>query len=218
MTETLQVYPVAGSRVGIAAASFVAVGAICLGDGLDLLRAWSAARGAGASERFGFVSTVAVVALAGSMALVAIVRPAAGNAVLYHDQPSLPFAGSGLLRLQEGQVAEYTQLVEMLKDRRCTTFVGQPNSDSLYLWSSIEPPKPSAPGAWLVVLGDEQQRRIVNEMRASARPCAIRNATAAEAWLRGAPPPDTPLVDYIEADFKQVGQAGGWEFLTPKGR
>jgi hypothetical protein len=218
LTETLQVYPVAGSQVGIAAASFVAVGAICLGDGLDLLRVWSAARGPGASERFGFVSAVAVVALAGSMALVAIVRPAASNAVLYHDQPSLPFAGSGLLHLQEGQVAEYTQLVAMLKDHHCSTFVGQPNSDSLYLWSSIEPPKPSAPGAWLVVLGDEQQQRIVNEMRASARPCAIRNATAAEAWLHGAPPPDTPLVNYIEDDFKQVGQAGGWEFLTPQGR
>ncbi len=216
LTETLQVYPVAGSQVGIAAVSFVAVGAICLGDGLDLLRAWSAARGAEAIERFGLVSGVAMVALAAMMGLVAIVRPAASNAVLYRDQPALPFAGAGLLHLPEGQVAEYTQLVEMLKDRRCTTFIGQPNSDSLYLWSSTEPPKPSAPGAWLVVLDSAQQQRIVDQMRTAPRPCAIRNATAAEAWLHGSPPPDTPLVRYIGSSaFRPVGQAGGWEILAP---
>lgn len=215
LTETLQVYPVAGSQVGIAAVSFVAVGAICLGDGLDLLRIWSAARGTEATERFGLVSGVAMVALATMMALVAIIRPAASNAVLYRDQQALPFAGASLLRLPEGQVAEYTQLVEMLSARRCTAFIGQPNSDSLYLWSSTEPPKPSAPGAWLIVLDDEQQQRIVDQMRGTPRPCAIRNATAAEAWLHGAPPPDTPLVRYIEEDFTPVGQAGGWEVRAP---
>jgi hypothetical protein len=219
LTETLQVYPVAGSQVGIAAVAFVAVGAICLGDGLDLLRAWSTARGAEAIERFGLVSGVAMVALASMMGLVAIVRPAASNAVLYRDQQALPFAGASLLHLPEGQVAEYTQLVAMLSANRCTTFVGQPNSDSLYLWTSTEPPKPSAPGAWLIVLDEEQQQRVVDQMRASSRPCAIRNATAAEAWLHGAPPPDTPLVRYIENDFTPVGQAGGWEVLaSPKSR
>ena len=41
IAETLQVYPVAGSQVGIASASFVVVGALCLADGLTDLRAWS---------------------------------------------------------------------------------------------------------------------------------------------------------------------------------
>jgi hypothetical protein len=216
LTETLQVYPVAGSQVGIAAVSFVAVGAICLGDGLQLLRAWSAARGPQALERFALVTAVLILALGGKMALEAIVRPAASNAILYRDQPALPFAGAGLLHPASNQVAEYSQLVDLLKAHRCTTFIGQPNSDSLYLWSGIEPPKPSAPGAWLVVLDAGEQQRVVDEMRASPRPCAIRNATAADAWLHGAPPPDTPLVRYIAGAFEPAGQVAEWEFLVPK--
>ena len=57
IAEVLQVYPVAGSQVGIAAASFVAVGAICLADGLGLLRTWSEAKGRAAAMRFATLVT-----------------------------------------------------------------------------------------------------------------------------------------------------------------
>jgi len=216
LMETLQVYPVAGSQVGIAAVSFVAVGAICLADGVGLLRAWSEARGGRALEGFALVSAVVILALAGSLALKSIARPATSGAVLYHDQPALPFSGASLIHPSPGQVEEYGQLVAMLKAHRCTMFIGQPNVDSLYLWSGIDPPKPSAPGAWLVVLDDVGQQRIVNQLRSTPRPCAIRNDAAADAWLHGSPLPDTPLVRYISRDFEQTGQVGGWLFLEPK--
>jgi hypothetical protein len=214
LAETLQIYPVAGSQVGIASVSFVAVGGICLGDGLRQLHAWSAARGRLALERFGIVTAVVLVALCVKLALDAIVRPTATNAVAYRDQPALPFPGAGLIHPAKGQVTEYTELVDLLRAHRCTTFIGYPNVDSLYLWSAIDAPKPSAPGAWLAVLDSEGQQRIVDQMRASPRPCALRNETAASFWLQNGPPPATPLVRYIVNDFNRVAVVGEWEFLT----
>jgi hypothetical protein len=216
VAETLQVYPVAGSQMGIAAVTFVPVGALCLADALVCLRAWSKARGAKALQRLGVVVSVVTVALAAEFALDSIARPAASSAVVYHDQSALPFAGANLLHLAAPEVETYTRLVDLLRRNRCTTLIGYPSINSLYLWSSIEAPLPTAPGAWVNSLDSRRQQRIVNEMRASPRPCAIRSNSRAELWLRGAPPPERPLVRYIFNDFKPVEQVGEFEFMLPR--
>jgi len=216
LAEVLQVYPVAGSQVGIAAVSFVIVGAICLADGVGLLRAWSEARGGQTRQHFAAITVVLLAALAGKLALDVIVRPAVTNAVIYRDQTALPFSGAGLLHLPADQTAEYAQLVAMLHAHHCSTFIGYPNVNGLYLWSGIDPPKPNAPGAWVAVLDSEGQQQAVDEMRASPRSCAIRKDPLADAWLQGRPPPDTPLVHYIFDDFEQVGTVNEWQFLVPR--
>ncbi|HWP33754.1 MAG TPA: hypothetical protein VNL97_08395, partial [Solirubrobacterales bacterium] len=104
----------------------------------------------------------------------------------------------------------------LLHRYRCTTFVGYPNVDSLYLWSGIDAPPPAAPGAWIRALDSERQQGIVNEVRASPRPCAIRSEYRAGGWLQGARPPDTPLVRYILDDFEPVARAGDFQLLLPK--
>jgi hypothetical protein len=216
LAEVLQVYPVAGSQIGIAAISLVAVGAICLADGIGLLRAWSEDRGAQAGRRFAVVTMVLLAALAGKLGLDVIVRPAVTNAVIYRDQTALPFSGAGLLRLPADQAGEYAQLVDLLHAHHCTTFIGYPNVNGLYLWSGIDPPKPNAPGAWVAVLDSAGQQQAVEAMRASPRPCAIRKDPLADAWLQGRPPPDTPLVHYVFDDFEQVASVNEWQFLLPK--
>jgi hypothetical protein len=218
VAETLQVYPVAGTQMSIAALTFVPVGALCLADALTSLRAWSAARGGVALERFGVVAGIVTVALAAQFALDAIVRPAANGAVVYHDQKALPFAGAGQLRLAPEEVETYARLVELLHRYRCTDFIGYPNIDSFYLWSGIEAPPPKAPGAWINALDSERQQRIADELRASPRPCAIRSDARAENWLRGAPPPDRPLARYVLDDFHPVEQVGEFEFALPTAR
>jgi hypothetical protein len=214
----MQVYPVAGSQVGIAAVWLVAVGGVCLADGLGEVRAWSEAKGGRALERFGVVSTVVIAAFAGKMALDAVLRPAVSNALLYRDQPALSFPGAHLLHPPAQQVAEYVALVRLLERHRCSTFIGYPTVNSLYLWSGISPPKPNAPGAWVAVLDSEGQQQIVDQMRASPRPCALRKDPLADAWLAGSPPPDTPLVRYIFNDMRQVAAVDEWQFLVPKRR
>lgn len=215
VAETLQVYPVAGSQMGIAALTFVPVGALCLGDALTSLRAWSEARGGRVLERFGVVAGVVTVALAAQLSLDSIARPAANGAVAYGNQQALPFAGATQLRLPATDVETYTRLVQLLHRHHCTDFIGYPNIDSLYLWSGIGAPPPQAPGAWINALNRERQQRIVDELRASPRPCAIRNDARAEGWLHGAPPPDRPLVRYVLDDFRPVEQVGEFEFMLP---
>ena len=91
LAEALQVYPVAGSQVGIASLAFVPVGALCLADALTSLREWSASRGRRELERFGAFVPVALVALAGIFATNAILRSAGNNLTLYHELKPWPF-------------------------------------------------------------------------------------------------------------------------------
>jgi hypothetical protein len=218
LAETLQVYPVAGSQTGIAALAFVPVGALCLADGLTCLRAWSAARGPATLERFGAAAAIVTVALAALLGLDAIGRPAGSNLILYRDQPALSASGAGLLHLPQPEVETYEGVIQLLHKYRCTTFIGYPNVDSLYLWSGIEAPPPTLPGAWMDAIDSKLQQRVVDEMRASPRPCLIRSETRAEFWLHGVPPPDKPLVRYIANGFEPVAEAGDFQFLLPKAR
>jgi hypothetical protein len=216
VAETLQVYPVAGSQIGIAAVTFVPVGALCLADALVSLRTWSETRGEDVSWKVGVATMVVIAALAVEFGLDALARPAASNAITYHRQTALPFPGATALRLPPEEAEKYTRLVELIHSHRCTGLIGYPNMDSFYLWSGIEAPVPSAPGAWILALDDTQQQRIVDQLRATPRPCAIRNQPLAEAWLHDAPPPETPLVEYILGEFEPVADAGEIQFMLPK--
>ncbi len=215
--QTLQVYPVAGSQIRIAAVTFVAVGVVCIADGIDQLRAWSAASGWEA-PRFEAVSTAAALALAALFGYHAIASTAATGLIAYRGNEKLPFRGAEMLHIAQPQNEEYVRLVDLMHEHRCTAFIGFPNLDSLYLWSGIEPPKPNPPGAWPIVLPLDQQQRVVNQLRASPRPCAMRNDGLAEgAWLHGAPPDESdPLVNYIFNDFRTVDEVGEFKFMVAK--
>jgi len=65
-------------------------------------------------------------------------------------------------------------------------------------------------------MDSDEQQRVVDEMRATPRPCAIRKDPLADAWLQGTPPPDAPLVNYIFDEFEQVDTVDEWAFLLPK--
>jgi hypothetical protein len=216
VAEALQVYPVAGSQVGIASFTFVPVGALLLADALTSLRAWSASRGALALERFGVVIAVALVALAADFAINTILRSAGSNLTVYRDQQAVPFPGATQIRMPPGDAENYIGLVDLLRRYRCTDFIGYPNVNSLYLWSGIDPPRPYAPGAWIEALDSKRQQRIVNQLRASPRPCAIRNDGLAAFWLGEDPVPDRPLVNYVLNDFRTVDEVGEFQFMLPR--
>jgi hypothetical protein len=218
IAETLQVYPVAGSQTGIAAATFVPVGALCLGDALKELRAWGAFRGAAALERLGAITGVVTVALTGMFALDSIILPAASNAVIYHDQPKLPLPGASLLHLPAPSVETYVGIVDLLHQNNCSTFIGYPSTNSLYLWSGLEGLAPQLPNGWEAAFDKAMQQRVVREARRSRRPCVIVSEERASMYLHGEPPADLPLVHYIFNDFKPVAQSGDYQLLVPKGR
>lgn len=213
--QTLQVYPVAGSQIRMAAVTFVALGAVCVADGFGQLRRWSAGSGWGA-PRFEAAATAAALAVAAIFAYHAIASTAATAVLAYRDNQKLPLPGGETLHLAQPQNEEFVRLVDLMREHHCTAFIGFPNVDSLYIWSGIEPPKPNPPGAWPIVLPLDQQQRVVEEMRASPRPCAMRNDGLAEgAWLHGIPPDESdPLVHYIFNDFTKVAEVGEYQFLV----
>ena len=179
MSQTLQVYPVAGSQIRISSVAFVAVGAICIADGTRQLRAWGAPNGweGPRLRRRRSATAFAVVAV---LAFRSVIFSARSDLIAYRQRPALPYAGADLLHLAPSQGEEFVQLVDLLHENHCTTFIGFPNVNSLYLFSGIEPPKPNSPGAWPILLPLDQQQRVVDQMKASPRPCAIRNDRLAD--------------------------------------
>lgn len=214
---TLQVYPVAGSQMGIASFTFVPVGALCLADALASLRVWAQAREpGGAVAELAVATGVVTVAIAGVLALDTIVRPAASGFGAYRDRPALDVPGGGMLHLEPPQGENYAAVVDLIKEHGCTAFAGYPSINSFYIWTGIEPPAPQVPNAWMDGLDREQQQRIVDSLRASPQPCAIRSDELAELWLRGRPAPQLPLVRYIFDEFETVAEVGEFEFMLPK--
>jgi hypothetical protein len=216
IAETLQVYPVAGSQVGIASASFVAVGALCLADGLTDLRAWSEVHGAPAVRNLAASTAALAIALPAVFALNAIALPAASNLQTYRNQPALGLPGAKLMHIASPQREEYVDLVNLLHEKRCSTFVGWPSINSLYLWAELEAPRPTIPNGWFYAMTEAQQQLAVEELRASPRPCAIVNEELAAGYLKGEPAPATPLVEYVQQNFRLAATIGPFQFDVPK--
>jgi len=216
VAEVLQVYPVAGSQMRIAAITFVVLGGICLGDAYACLRTWGEACGRASLERVGIVAAVLIVALGAKFATDGVVLYGVDKEIEYHENRGLPFPGAESMRLPAPEAESYEQIVALLQQHRCTEFIGYANVDSLYLWSGIDPPQPSPPSAWMLALDEDEQNRILRQMRSAKRPCAVRNESVAGAWLGSRPRPETPLVRYIVEDLEPVAQTGPFELLLPK--
>jgi hypothetical protein len=214
IAETLQVYPVPGSQVGIAAAFFVMVGALVLGDALTELKAWSATRDASTLQAYTATVGAVLVALPAAFGLNAIVLPAASGIVQHHELPKLDLPGAKLMHLGAPQNEEYSDLV--LHENNCSTFVGWPSVNSLYLWAELEAPRPTIPNGWFYAMNESQQQLAVEELKASPRPCAIVSEELAGSYLKGLPPPDTPLVRYVKHNFRPVTEIGSFTFELPK--
>jgi hypothetical protein len=213
---TLQVYPVPGSQIGIASASFVPIGALCIADGLAGLRAWSTARGPIPLQNFVAAASALAIAVPAAFAINVLLLPGVNNVIGYHDNTELALPGANLMRIGASQADEYEALVQLLHEHDCSTFVGYPTVNSLYLWSGLEPPKPTMPNAWFYALNDSQQALALRELKASPRPCAIKDEELAGSYLKGLPPPEKPLVEYVLKDFTPIAKVGSFEFELPK--
>ncbi len=216
LAESLQVYPVAGSQMDIAAFCFVPVGALCLGDSLVDLGAWSEARGGMAPANLKAAVAAIAIALPALFFLNVIALPGINNVYVYRSGQQLHLPGAELLHIPAAQGETYEQLVDLLHKNKCTTILGYPSINALYFWSGLEAPLPTLPNGWMYALNQAQQERAVAELKASPRPCAIRNEELAAPYLKGLPAPETPLVEYLQDNFKPAYEVGGFVFELPK--
>jgi hypothetical protein len=215
---TLQAYPVEGTQVLAAATMFVPVGAICLADGIAALRAWAQERPAVDSSGVSFALTIVAVVVCVRFVYGGVLAPGINDAIAYRDLEPVPFSGAHRLHLSHEQIAPLQRIVQLTGLSGCTALVGLPSTNSLYLWTGLRPPKPTLPSAWMTQLDDARQQRVVDQMRRSSRPCAVRNDTRASGWMNGRPLPDSPLVRYITDEFRSVETVGEYQFLLPRKR
>jgi hypothetical protein len=213
VAEVLQIYPIAGTQALAATLSFIPLGAICISDGWSVLRRELRGRPVVLDRvRHGTAAALSLLAVFALWTLV--IQPGLDNRDRYLAGERLPIEGASRLSLPPEEVEKYTGMVEALDTQRCTALIGYPGLNSLYLWSDIELPDPTLPGAWYQMLSDSEQNQIVEQVRSATVPCAFRNDSAADFWLRGKPQPEGPAVNLLNEDFTPLTDIYGWTFMV----
>jgi len=202
--HTSTAYPVAGSQIGWSSVLLIVASYVCLWDGLEEMR--SAVAEAPDLNRMiatGFLCLALAVHYDMSTPLAAL-------EATFENQISLPFEGASSIRMGHSQLATYNWLTQNLKGH-CSDFVTLPGYNSLYPWSGMRPPTGYNTGAWMILVNDAEQWKVVKRMRETARPCAVYHPSG-NAWTTQ-PLQGRPLVDYI-MQLTPVASHAGYEIRT----
>ena len=202
--EALMAYPVAGAQVVFGSLLFLVCGAICFADGWRDLEAWGAARSAADGVRAPRTIMAALAtALAIALAFQYVVRPMEFWGDAYATNPRLPIAGATRLHLPAARVATLTQITSLLR-ARCLSLITLPGLLSFNLWSGLPAPSGLTAEPFWHLLSPAQEQIVLTRARATPGLCAVRNDQLAANWDNGKPPPQVPLVRFIEQDFTPI--------------
>jgi hypothetical protein len=219
--QTLQAYPVHGSQATWAVFLFAPLAAVCVNDALRTLAEISVrclrwnARWTLPGWLTASLMVPVLVAAGWSYYAKANVE---GLATVYQEQAALDLPGATLLRLPGHEVVRIRWLVDRMAAARCDTFIGKPGFASLYFWTRIPPPAPIG-NAWILFMREDQQQAIVDKMEAHERPCVIHNPGLVSFWATDQSTNfEGPLFRYIDTQFTQVDEFGGYAFFVRKRR
>lgn len=202
---SLQIFPVAGTQVSIAALAMLPVGAIAIGDGVRQLRA--------APDRVAaaFRSVTPPAALVASIAGLLLYAGSAFSQFAAGQPVQLP--GMRLVRQPPRTAAELRGVVDAVH-ARCSSFITFPGMNGFYIWTGQTPPTELSSEVWWLVLDQAEQQALVERLRDRGGLCVIKNQHLIEFWAAGRPVPDRALVQFIEDDFVVAGEFGDYEVLT----
>ncbi len=212
--QSLHAYPVAGSQAAWSVMLFVPVGALCIRDGLFVIRRESLSQ-----RRLGFLGLAGfpVVLLAGVGVLSSLLPQAQNARDLYRTTVALRFPGATRVHVPPSQAETLELLVGQVR-RRCSTFVTLPGMNAFYVFAGMEPPTHLNATAWMFLFDSETQQRIVDRVRTSHNVCVIRNRPLAATWSFGRPVPQRPLIRFIDQEFKTVFSRDDYELMVRKER
>jgi hypothetical protein len=209
--ETLQMYPVAGTQMWLAALTLVPVGAITFNDGLRQLRTWATGR-----QNQSFLKVAAALG-PGALILNVAVWPLfvylAASA--YASGQPLGLPGAGLMRLPSEQASALRSLAGAI-DKDCTNLITLPRMPSLYLWTGRNGPAQLNDGIWMFSLDDSQQQEVVAQVRNMSGTCVVISQAVADFEAEGRPVPRRPLIEYIDTAFEPAATFGIYELLVRK--
>ena len=212
--QLLHPYPVPGTQVAWGIFLFAVVGGICVADGLAELPVTRAAGlGLPAPRLIGGAVVVAFVAIA----LALPIRDWANQVrTAYSEGTPVGLPGAERLRLPAQQAAELRDVAAEVRGS-CSTFLGLPGFNSLYLFTGQEPPTGMNVGAWPILFDEEDQRLIVERVRGIDRLCVVRNEAAVGFFVTGTAGPSDPLVGFIQRRFKTERQIGVYQIMERTG-
>ena len=213
--QALHAYPVAGSQRAWSALLLVPAGAICLGDGLDVV----ASTGRAALSRLALRAGAAIPVVAFLVWLLATpLLTYSRSAFRTYDQGVQPkLHGASRLRIDQGQAAAYEELSTILRNG-CSTFVSIPGLNSLYLFTDTKPPTYLNATAWMFLFDRSTQERVVQSARDIDGTCTVRAPSILSFWAQGRPVPAGPLVDFTMRDLRRVGRVGDYRVFGDEER
>jgi len=204
---SLQIYPVAGTQVSLAAMLLLPVGAICISDGVRQLRLGSAAL-ASIGKVADWLTPGVFLASAAALVLFAVTTLSEFSSL---TPLALPAAESLRVPAQKG--AELRALVAAI-DQDCTSFITFPGMNSFYFWTGQIPPADVSSEVWWLVLDNSEQQTLVDHLQDKPRLCVVKNQQVIDFWAEGRQVPSRPLVEYIDANFVDSGSYGDYVLLV----
>lgn len=208
--EALQAYPVAGTQVMFGSLLFLVCGAVCFADGWSDLEAWGAARNTLDGLRVPRTIMAAfATALTVALAFAYVVRPMETVGNTYAANPGLPFVGASRLHLPAAEVSSFTQIVTALR-AHCHSVITLPGLLSFNLWSGLPAPSGLTAEPFWRLLSHAQEQSALRSAKAAPALCSVRNEQQTANWDNGKPPPQVPLVSFIERDFTPIGEYEGY--------
>jgi hypothetical protein len=205
--QTLYAYPVAGSQAPFARVPLIVAAGICMADGLRALPV---------NLREGILAKGLAAALAVGVLLSYPVQVWRARQ-LYAQRTPLNLPGAGRIHVEPQEAAALQWVVRQL-NQHCDTFVGYPGIPSLYFWTGKpmpgpagRPPGPLNADAWTLLLSPAQQQSIVDEFAQHPNGCVIYHPSGVKFWNpTGVDERSLPLVNFVQKNFRTVGQAGDY--------
>jgi hypothetical protein len=210
--QMLVAYPVAGlTQVQLSSFLLIPLGAICVADGArQIARSVTPLATPGWHRRL--AAAAAVVALL-TITLRGVGIQMRRERALYVSNAPLGLPGATRVRIPAAEAAPYRSLVADLR-QRCSTHVGLPGVNSLYLWAEQEPPSAANAGTWMYLFDAPLQARNVERMRGIDRLCAVRCDALIPEYTRGRPIPARPQFEYVSSAFTPVARHGPFVLMV----
>jgi len=205
---TLQIFPIAGTQMAYGSFLIVIIGAACAYEGISdatSLTDWT-------SRRRVQLTASAIACIAIMAFSLHLVRE---NSVRYYSQEPLDLPGARLVRLPAADVGLYRDLVANL-NAKCDSFITMPGLYSFYFWTGKDSPTRLNATAWMSLLNDAQQRRVVDEVRQIPRLCAIYHPKQTANGSRNRDLARLPLSAYIFENMQIDQTLGEYQFMIRK--
>ncbi len=205
--QYLQIYPVAGTQVAIAASPLMLWAFVCVHDGAEgffwLLRRVQV-RIADAIPKQSMLGGLLAAGL--SVAMVG-----SGACSLSYSTPPSGLRGAAWLHLPADREASYRYLAGEIR-ANCDILFELPGMGSFNYWSGVPAPNGSNLTAWVKGFSHERQQEILAILEAHPKACAVYSDEMATGWGdTAADLAASPLASYILRDMPKVAEKAGYE-------